>query len=318
MSIYVKDGILHVSGAQDKIRQKGQERPAFLNNYTMIDIETTGLSTYRDRITELGAVRVRNSKVVAHFSCLVKFPNNNRVPAFITRLNGITEKQILAEGVPAAQAMQNFRDFIAADPIAGYNVNFDLNFLYDLSEKMGLPRLNNDYVDVLRLAKVYYPHSRHNRLIDCMKRAGIAQVEQHHGLADSLDTIKVYQDLRRNYTKELLAQAQASLKNVNLLAKKMDYRQLGRRNPVQEKKIVVAGHLHADPSEIKTMINNMGGILTVTVAADTNYLLIGDHDFFNKSNTELNAARKLIKNGAKIKRLSESFFLNMIAEWARQ
>lgn len=318
MSIYVKNGILHVSGAQDKIRQKGQERPAFLNNYTMIDIETTGLSTYRDRITELGAVRVRNSKAVAHFSCLVKFPNNNRVPAFITRLNGITEKQILAEGVPAAQAMQNFRDFIAADPIAGYNVNFDLNFLYDLSEKMGLPRLNNDYVDVLRLAKVYYPHSRHNRLIDCMKRAGIAQVEQHHGLADSLDTIKVYQDLRRNYTKELLAQAQASLKNVNLLAKKMDYRQLGRRNPVQEKKIVVAGHLHADPSEIKTMINNMGGILTVTVAADTNYLLIGDHDFFNKSNTELNAARKLIKNGAKIKRLSESFFLNMIAEWARQ
>lgn len=318
MSIYVKNGILHVSGAQDKIRQKGQERPAFLNNYTMIDIETTGLSTYRDRITELGAVRVRNSKAVAHFSCLVKFPNNNRVPAFITRLNGITEKQILAEGVPAAQAMQNFRDFIAADPIAGYNVNFDLNFLYDLSEKMGLPRLNNDYVDVLRLAKVYYPHSRHNRLIDCMKRAGIAQVEQHHGLADSLDTIKVYQDLRRNYTKELLAQAQASLKNVNLLAKKMDYRQLGRRNPVQEKKIVVAGHLHADPSEIKTMINNMGGILTVIVAADTNYLLIGDHDFFNKSNTELNAARKLIKNGAKIKRLSESFFLNMIAEWARQ
>lgn len=318
MSIYVKNGILHVSGAQDKIRQKGQERPAFLNNYTMIDIETTGLSTYRDRITELGAVRVRNSKAVAHFSCLVKFPNNNRVPAFITRLNGITEKQILAEGVPAAQAMQNFRDFIAADPIAGYNVNFDLNFLYDLSEKMGLPRLNNDYVDVLRLAKVYYPHSRHNRLIDCMKRAEIAQVEQHHGLADSLDTIKVYQDLRRNYTKELLAQAQASLKNVNLLAKKMDYRQLGRRNPVQEKKIVVAGHLHADPSEIKTMINNMGGILTVTVAADTNYLLIGDHDFFNKSNTELNAARKLIKNGAKIKRLSESFFLNMIAEWARQ
>lgn len=29
MSIYVKDGILHVAGAQDKLRQKGQEKPDF-------------------------------------------------------------------------------------------------------------------------------------------------------------------------------------------------------------------------------------------------------------------------------------------------
>nr|MDF9463253.1 3'-5' exonuclease [Lactobacillus amylovorus] len=44
MSIYVKNGILHVPGAQDKLRQKGQEIPDFLSNYTMLDIETTGLS----------------------------------------------------------------------------------------------------------------------------------------------------------------------------------------------------------------------------------------------------------------------------------
>ena len=41
MSIYIKNGILHVTGAQDKLRKKGQEKPDFLTNYTMLDIETT-------------------------------------------------------------------------------------------------------------------------------------------------------------------------------------------------------------------------------------------------------------------------------------
>lgn len=49
MSIYIKNGILHVTGAQDKLRKKGQEKPDFLTNYTMLDIETTGLYPYRDR-----------------------------------------------------------------------------------------------------------------------------------------------------------------------------------------------------------------------------------------------------------------------------
>jgi len=44
---------------------------------------------------------------------------------------------------------------------------------------------------------------------------------------------------------------------------------------------------------------------------------MGDHDFFRKDNEDLNTARDLIKNGAKIKRLSESFFLGMLDDWAR-
>ena len=74
-----------------KIRQKGIEKPGFPDNYTLIDVETTGLSPYRDRITEMGGLRVRHGEVVATFSELVKFPDSNKVPAFITKLNGIDE-----------------------------------------------------------------------------------------------------------------------------------------------------------------------------------------------------------------------------------
>ena len=316
MSIYVKNGVLHVDGAQDKLRQKGQEKPDFLSNYTMLDIETTGLSPFRDRITELGGVKVRNGQIVDQYTNLVKFPKNNKVPAFITKLNGITEEQLVNEGIPAEQAIKEFREFISDDIIIGYNVNFDLNFLYDLSQKYNLPVLNNDYVDVLRLARVYYPR-QHNRLIDCMQRAGIAQVEEHHGLADSLDTIKVYNDFSAHFTDDLLEATRNKIKNVDLTGDDVDYIDLGFRYSVQNKNIVLSGHIHMDEQDADKMIGNMGGKAEDKVNPMTNYLIMGDYNFFRKDNEDLNTARDLIKDGAKIKRLSESFFLGMLDDWAR-
>ena len=229
MSIYVKNGALHVTGSQDKLRAKGEEKPGFISDYTMLDIETTGLNPYRDHVTELGAVKVRNNEIVAEFSKLVVYPRSNKVPAFITKLNGITTELLLSEGVPVKEAMTEFRGFIGDDIIIGYNVNFDLNFLYDLTEKFHLPALNNDYVDVLRLARAYYPF-QHNRLLDC---------------------------------------------------------------------------------------NNMGGQAQTIVTPETNYLIIDDDHFFSNNNEAWQKAQEYNKNGSKIKRLSESYFLNMLDEWAR-
>ncbi|MBI0121096.1 ribonuclease H-like domain-containing protein [Lactobacillus sp. M0398] len=316
MSIYVKNGVLHVSGVQDKIRGKGQEWPDFISDYTMLDIETTGLNPYRDHVTELGAVKVRANQVVDEFSQLVVYPRSNHVPHFITKLNGITEEMLLNEGKPIKEAMTAFRTFIGSDIIIGYNVNFDLNFLYDLTQKFHLPKLSNDYVDVLRLARVYYPQ-QHNRLLDCIQRAGIAQVEQHHGLADSLDTKKVYDDFRQHFTPELLQEAQGKLKNIDLLEEELEVWKLGFRNPVNNKKIAFAPEIEMNSAEAAQMVNNMNGVAQTGVKADTDYLIMSDDGFFSKNNPETLKAKEYNHAGSKIKRLSESYFLNMLDEWAR-
>ncbi|PXY83951.1 exonuclease domain-containing protein [Lactobacillus melliventris] len=316
MSIYVKNGVLHVSGVQNKIRGKGQEWPDFISDYTMLDIETTGLNPYRDHVTEMGAVKVRNNKVVAEFSQLVVYPRSNRVPSFITKLNGITEELLLKKGIPVKEAMTAFRSFIGTDTIIGYNVNFDLNFLYDLTRKFHLPELNNNYVDVLRLARVYYP-MQHNRLLDCIQRAGIAQVEQHHGLADSLDTKKVYDDFRQHFTPELLQEAQGKLKNMDLLHAELEAWELGFRNPVNNKKIAFAPEVEMDRAQAAQMVNNMNGLAQTGVKPDTDYLIMSDDGFFSKTNPETLKAKEYNRAGSKIKRLSESYFLNMLDEWAR-
>ena len=316
MSIYIKNGVLHVSGVQDKIRGKGQEWPDFISDYTMLDIETTGLNPYRDHVTELGAVKVRANQVVDEFSQLVVYPRSNHVPHFITKLNGITEEMLLNEGKPVKEAMTAFRTFIGNDIIIGYNVNFDLNFLYDLTQKFHLPKLSNDYVDVLRLARVYYPQ-QHNRLLDCIQRAGIAQVEQHHGLADSLDTKKVYDDFREHFTPELLQEAQGKLKNIDLLQDELEVWELGFRNPVNNKNIAFAPEIEMNSAEAAQMVNNMNGVAQTGVKADTDYLIMSDDGFFSKNNPETLKAKEYNHAGSKIKRLSESYFLNMLDEWAR-
>ena len=316
MSIYIKNGVLHVSGVQDKIRGKGQEWPDFISDYTMLDIETTGLNPYRDHVTELGAVKVRANQVVDEFSQLVVYPRSNHVPHFITKLNGITEELLLKEGKPVKEAMTAFRTFIGNDIIIGYNVNFDLNFLYDLTQKFHLPKLSNDYVDVLRLARVYYPQ-QHNRLLDCIQRAGIAQVEQHHGLADSLDTKKVYDDFREHFTPELLQEAQGKLKNIDLLQDELEVWELGFRNPVNNKNIAFAPEIEMNSAEAAQMVNNMNGVAQTGVKADTDYLIMSDDGFFSKNNPETLKAKEYNHAGSKIKRLSESYFLNMLDEWAR-
>lgn len=317
MSIFVENGVLHVSGSEGKLRNKGKEIVGFLDDYTLIDIETTGLSTFRDRVTELGGIKVRNGEIVEKYSHLVRYPKDNSVPPFITKLNGITREMIEKDGVAVEDAIHDFREFIGSDVIIGYNVNFDLNFVYDLTKKYNEPELNNDYVDVLRLARTFYPRERHNRLLDCMQRIGIAQVEQHRGLDDSIDTKKVYDYFRDNFTEGMLETAQGKIKNFDLVNEKLQPWELGFRNPLNLKKVVLSGNLHLDIDEMKQVIENMNGQVQNQVTKETNYLIMGDHDFFRHDNEDLETARELIKNGAKIKRLSETYFLTMLDDWAR-
>lgn len=316
MAIKIERGVLKVPGAQDLLRNKGVERPGFLRDYTLIDIETTGLSPYKDRVTELGAIKVREGEIVDQYTNLVVYEKSNKVPAFITKLNGITEEMIETEGIPVDQATNEFREFIGDDIIIGYNVNFDLNFVYDLVKKYCQTELNNDYVDVLRLARAYYPRQR-NRLIDNMQRAGIAQVEQHRGLDDSIDTKKVYDDFKQHFTDDLLKKAQSMVKNIDLTKDALPSWQLGFRNPVAEKKIAFSGNLKMNQADAAKMINNLGGSYQENLDDTTNYLVMDQTSFFDTNNEAWKKAQDLNQSGSEIKKISEEFFLNMLDGWAR-
>ncbi|WP_051530658.1 PolC-type DNA polymerase III [Ruminococcus flavefaciens] len=135
-------------------RRKGKSRIAFPEDYCVVDIETTGLSPEECEIIEIAAVRYRNGEKSAVFSTFVK--PCNAISAFITQLTGITNEMV-AEAPDISEAIKAFYEFAGDDMLMGYNVNFDINFLYDNLLRCHGIYLENDFVDVLRFARKVLP-----------------------------------------------------------------------------------------------------------------------------------------------------------------
>ena len=76
--------------------------------YVALDLETTGLEPSKDRIIEIGAVKVRNKEVVGEYGTLIN--PQMEIPDRITELTGISNDMV--QGKPLiAQALGELLDF---------------------------------------------------------------------------------------------------------------------------------------------------------------------------------------------------------------
>lgn len=155
---------------------KGHSLLTFPNDYTVVDIETTGLSPEYDEIIEICAFKYRGSELVNKYSTLVK--PDREVNDFITQLTGITNN-MLASAPSAVDVMQPLYDFIGSDIIVGHNVNFDINFLYDYCTSILSKPLSNDFVDTMRIARLLHKENKHNRLSDLAKQYNLSYEGAH-------------------------------------------------------------------------------------------------------------------------------------------
>ena len=169
---------------------KGKSLIKNLDNYTVIDIETTSLDSFTGEILEISAVKVRNKEVVDTFSEIIKI--NDEVGPFTTRLTGITNEMVLNEGQDLITVLTDFSNFLGDDVIVGHNVNFDINFLYDSMEENLDEVLSNDFVDTLRLSRKLLPELTHHKLDDLIDYFDLNERDLHRALNDCLLTNKVY------------------------------------------------------------------------------------------------------------------------------
>ena len=135
--------------AKTERKAKGRSIVRVQNHYTVVDTETTGLDSQKDRLIEIAAIRVRGGKEVARFETLVK--PGRKLSKKITEITGITDEELKDAPTPQ-DALQRFVDFLMDDIIVAHNANFDVNFIYDSLERCELPPLKNNYVDTLRLS----------------------------------------------------------------------------------------------------------------------------------------------------------------------
>ena len=172
---------------------KGRNLNRFVDDYVLVDIETTGLSPIQDDIIEIGAIKVKNNEVVDKYSQLINI--NRNISSFTTNLTGITNDMLKTGKMPKV-VLEEFVNFVGNSIIIGHNVNFDLGFLCDKCRRYLNYNLNNDYIDTLYLARRLVPNSINYKLGTLAHLFHISYEGAHRGLKDVEITYAVYNKLR--------------------------------------------------------------------------------------------------------------------------
>lgn len=168
-----------------------------VQDFVCIDLETTGLNPKKDRIIEIGAVKVRDGKIIDTFEQLV---NPKQVlEERIEVLTGITSKEledkpVIKEVLPALQI------FLGEDVLVGHRILFDYSFLKRafINEKISFERKG---IDTLKLARKFVTESESKRLEALCQYYGI-RYRAHRALEDARATVELYQKLTEEYYKE--------------------------------------------------------------------------------------------------------------------
>lgn len=175
-----------------QIRKKGIHLDTLPNDYTVIDIETTGLSSVRNEIIELSALKIRNNKVSKTFTTLVK--PQGKINYFISKLTGITN-QMVASAQPIDSILDKYIEFIGNDIIIGHNVNFDINFIYDNYLKYFNKEFSNDYIDTCSMSRKIC-NLKHHKLNIVADYYNIDSSGHHRAEQDCYMTYKIYDAMK--------------------------------------------------------------------------------------------------------------------------
>ncbi|KYG21735.1 DNA polymerase [Bradyrhizobium sp. AT1] len=175
-------------------------------DYVVVDIETTGAFSNGDRITEIGAVKVRNHQVVDEWHSLI---NPQRpIPWKITQLTGITNEMVRNAPV-FAEVSESFLDFMADGIFVAHNVNFDYGFIaYEyqrLERRFRFPKL----CTCAGMRRRYPGHESYGlgKLCDIY---GIALPNHHRALCDARASAHLLNLINHKRDDDLTADVEAA------------------------------------------------------------------------------------------------------------
>ncbi|MCD7929811.1 MAG: PHP domain-containing protein, partial [Clostridiales bacterium] len=143
-----------VNDVDEQVVVKGECRSGFDDEIVCFDLETTGLSTVKDRIIEIGAVLLKGDQILGKFDTFVD--PGKPIPRKIVGLTGITDEMVA--GAPSQEeALNQFLDWAGDRLLAAHNADFDMGFLSRGCQRMGRP-FHNPSLDTLVLSQHLLPN----------------------------------------------------------------------------------------------------------------------------------------------------------------
>ena len=216
-------------------------------DYVVFDLETTGFSPVKNRIIEIGAVKIRDGKITDRFSTFVN--PKEPIPYKIQQLTGIRDEDVM-NAPEIEEILPQFLEFSKDCVMVAHNASFDMSFIKENSKLMGLER-EDTVVDTVGIARILLPNQAKHTLDACAKTLGVSLENHHRAVDDAEATAEIFMKFLPMLTEagvEKLSQINAMGEdNVNTV-KKLPYyhviilakNEIGRINLY---KLVSASHL---------------------------------------------------------------------------
>ena len=153
-------------------------------DFTVFDIETTGLKADRCDIIEIGAVRLHDGRVIDRFQSFID--DGIVIPREITKLTGITQTMI--EGAPSTrEVLARFRTFAEGSTLVAHNAAFDTGFITHHGERFGIT-FPMPYADTLMLSRYLLRDALENHKLDTISAYFGIDMGSHHRADDDANT----------------------------------------------------------------------------------------------------------------------------------
>ena len=165
--------------------------------YCVLDLETTGISYKTEKITEVGIIKYKNGEVIDEFECFVN--PEKPIPPKVVEITHITDDMV-KDADTIDKVIPKIIDFIGDSVLVAHNADFDIGYLKYNFEKYGY-KLENTYIDTLRLAKAIFPDLKKYKLgliADALK----IKVDVAHRALDDVKTLVAVFKVMIERTKE--------------------------------------------------------------------------------------------------------------------
>ena len=183
--IYGVEGYLVDDTKQLVENSKGQ---SFKDSYVVFDIETTGFSPLKNKIIEIGAVKVVDGAITERFSTFVN--PDVPIPFDIEKLTGINDAMVLPYP-PIDVILPQFLEFVGDSALVAHNAGFDVGFISHYAEEQGLP-FQPTVLDTVSLARLLLPNLNRFKLDTVAKALNISLENHHRAVDDAEATAEIF------------------------------------------------------------------------------------------------------------------------------
>ena len=175
-----------------------------ISDYIAIDLETTGIRLSKDKIIEVGLLKVKDSHIIDTFSCVINpdMPVDDK----ILELTRISENE-LENAKRIYEVIKYIVDFCEDYVLLGHNTIFDYSFVKKEANRAGL-EFEKRGIDTYKLCKKVLPENVRKNLTEACGYFGIERKNSHRAFSDAYYTHVLFQEIIKKFkTLEISSEA---------------------------------------------------------------------------------------------------------------